>query len=282
MLRVAKAGAGAITTKSIGLEPRAGYANPTIVELGGVNIINAMGLPNPGCKTFVQEILEFKKHSSKPIIASIFGKDVSEFSEVARTLLKAQPDAFELNISCPHGGKYGAIIGEDPELVEEITREVKKTTRKPVFVKISPNLTNLAVPAKAAVAGGADGLVVINTLRAMAIDIQFRKPILANQFGGLSGPAIKPVALKAVYDLYAIFGEQLPIIGVGGICTWQDVIEFFLAGASAVQIGTALAYYGDVAKITLFNNFATSIKDYLEREGFTGLFELIGLAHNKK
>ncbi len=279
MLRIANAGAGAITTKSIGLEPREGYNNPTVVELGGGNILNAMGLPNPGSKDFVEEIKEFKKQSVKPIFASIFGKDCQEFCEVARIINKAQPSAFELNISCPHGGKYGAIIGQDSALVEEITREVKQITKKPVFVKISPNLTDLSVPAEAALAGGADGIVVINTLRAMAIDITYRMPILANKFGGLSGPCIKPVALKCVFDLYAKFGKKVPIIGVGGISSWQDVIEFFLAGASAVQIGTALAYYGNVEQINLFSDFAEKIKTYLKQEGFTSITELIGLAH---
>jgi len=280
MVRVANAGCGGITTKSIGPEPKAGYPNPTVVELGDGNLINAMGLPNPGCEEFVSEIIETKKRTKAPIIASIFGKDTGGFIYVAKTLLKGKPDAFELNISCPHGGKYGAIIGQDKDLVEEITKEIKKVVSVPVYVKISPNLSDLRIPAEAAVNGGADGIVVINTLRAMAIDINYRKPILANKFGGLSGPAVKPVALKCVYDMYASFGEEVPILGVGGVSAWEDVVEFMLAGASGVQIGTAISYCEDPVKISIFNELADGLKSYLKKEGFSKPAELVGLAHN--
>ncbi|MHA1220652.1 MAG: dihydroorotate dehydrogenase [Candidatus Heimdallarchaeota archaeon] len=281
MVRVAKAGCGAITTKSIGPEPRAGYNNPTIVELGNGNMINAMGLPNPGCEEFLAELQGYKKRSETPIIASIFGKDVDEFVHVARTLGKAKPDAFELNVSCPHGGKYGAIVGQDPDLVQTITKEVKRITNVPVFVKISPNLTDLREPAKAALEAGADGIVVINTVRAMAIDITYRKPILSNKSGGLSGPAIRPVAIKCVYDLYATFGNEIPIIGVGGVSKWEDVIEFILAGATAVQIGTSLAYCKNPLKLTIFDDLSKGIKKYLQKEGFEKISDLIGLAHEE-
>ncbi len=281
MVRVANVGCGAITTKSIGHEPRAGYANPTVVELGNGNLINAMGLPNPGCKEFLPELIDAKKRTKVPIFASIFGKDIDEFLIVAKTLAKGKPDAFELNVSCPHGGKYGAIVGQDPELVKEITEQVKKLTKIPVFVKISPNLTNLHIPAKAAIEGGADGLVVINAVRAMAIDIKYRKPILANKFGGLSGPAIKPVALKCIYDLYSSFGKDVPIIGVGGVSTCEDVVEFLLAGATAVQIGTALAYCEDPVEISLFKELAGGLESYLQSEGFKQASDLIGLAHDE-
>lgn len=279
MSRVAQAGCGAITTKSIGPEPKAGYANPTVVELGNGSMINAMGLPNPGCIDFLDELIEVKKKTTVPILASIFGKNVEEFLLVAKTLAKGKPDAFELNVSCPHGGKYGATIGQDPILVEEITREVKKATKIPVFVKISPNLTDLKIPAEAAVNGGADGLVVINTIRAMAIDINYRKPILSNKFGGLSGPAVRPVALKCVYDMYTAFGNDVPIIGVGGIAKWKDVIEFVLAGAKAVQIGTALAYCEDPINISLFKELTDGLEKYLKKNKFQNLSEIIGLAH---
>lgn len=279
MTRVANAGCGGITTKSIGPEPKAGNPNPTVVELGNGNLINAMGLPNPGCEEFVSEIIEAKKRTEAPIIASIFGKDIEEFILVAKTLLKGNPDAFELNVSCPHGGKYGSIIGQDKKLVEEITREVKKIVKVPVYVKISPNLSDLRVPAEAAISGGADGIVVINTLRAMAIDINYRKPILANKFGGLSGPAVKPVAVKCVYDMYSSFGDKVPIIGVGGISTWEDVVEFMLAGASAVQIGTAISYCKDPVDISIFHELADGLKQYLKSEGFSKTADIVGLAH---
>jgi dihydroorotate dehydrogenase (NAD+) catalytic subunit len=278
--RVAEKGCGAIITKSIGPEPKAGYPNPTVVELGGGNLINAMGLPNPGCNIFVKEIAKAKKITDRPIIASIFGKNIDEFVQVAETLAKGKPDAYELNISCPHGGQYGSIIGEDCELVEEITRQVKKTVNKPTFVKISPNLTDLLAPAQAAIDGGADGLVVINTLRAMAIDITYKKPILANKFGGLSGPAIKPVAIKCVYDLFSAFGKKVPIIGVGGVTTWEDVVEFLLAGATAVQVGTAIAYCNDPQEISIFEELTIGLKNYLKHEQLAGVATLVGLAHS--
>ncbi len=279
MIRVANSNCGAITTKSIGSEPRAGYNNPTVVELGNGNLINAMGLPNPGCEEFLHELIDYKKQSRTPIIASIFGKDLDEFLFVAKTLQNGNPDAFELNVSCPHGGKYGAIIGQDPNLVYEITKKIKKITNAPIFVKISPNLTDLRVPAEAAIKGGANGIVVINTIRAMAIDLKYRKPILANKYGGLSGPAIKPVAIKCVYDMFSSFGNKVPIIGVGGITSWEDVVEFMLAGTTAVQIGTYLAYCKDPLNMSIFSEINKGLLNYISMEGFGNISEIIGLAH---
>jgi dihydroorotate dehydrogenase (NAD+) catalytic subunit len=279
MTRVADQGCGAIITKSIGPEPKAGYANPTVVELGDGAMINAMGLPNPGCKVFYKEIEDAKKRTKAPIIASIFGKTAEEFVTVAKTLSKGKPDGYELNVSCPHGGQYGAMIGQDSDLVKEITQEVKKAVSKPILVKISPNLTDLKIPAQAAIDGGADGLVVINTVRAMAIDIKYRKPILANKSGGLSGPAVKPIAIKCVFDLYSAFGDKIPIIGVGGVSKWEDVVEFMLAGASAVQVGTAVAYCKDPVEISIFKELAEGLEDYLVTEDFKKASDLIGLAH---
>ncbi len=279
MTRIAEMGCGAIVTKSIGPEPKSGYVNPTVVELGNGSLLNAMGLPNPGCDAFHEEIKETKNRTNVPIIASIFGKTATEFVQVAKTLSKGNPDAYELNISCPHGGRYGAIIGQDPDMVKEITQKVKEVVSKPILVKISPNLTDLTIPAQAAIDGGAEALVVINTVRAMAIDIKYRKPILANKFGGLSGTAVKPIAMKCIFDLYSAFGEKIPIVGVGGVSKWEDVVEFMLAGASAVQIGTALAYCQDPLKISIFNDLAEGLRQYLRTEGFKKASDLIGLAH---
>lgn len=280
MTRVAEMGCGAIVTKSIGPEPKSGYVNPTVVELGNGSLLNAMGLPNPGCDFFYEEIQEAKSRTKVPIIASVFGKTVDEFVQVAKTLVKGKPDAFELNISCPHGGRYGAIIGQDPQLVKDITKEVKKAVSKPILVKISPNLTDLTIPAQAAIDGGADALVVINTVRAMAIDINYRKPILANKFGGLSGTAIKPIAVKCIYDLFSAFKGKIPIIGVGGISKWEDVVEFMLAGASAVQVGTAVVYCENPLEISIFNELTAGLENYLSVEGFKKASELVGLAHD--
>ncbi|MEA2070549.1 MAG: dihydroorotate dehydrogenase [Asgard group archaeon] len=279
MKRIAKRGCGGIITKSIGVEPNPGYKNPTVVELGNGSLLNAMGLPNPGCNYFLEELRQAKKTCQVPIIASIYGKDTDEFLQVAQTLEKAKPAAFELNISCPHGGRYGASVGEDCALVKEITHEIKKKVNVPVFVKISPNLTDILEPIKAAINGGADGIVLINTVKAMAIDITFKKPILSNIYGGLSGPAIKPIALRCIYEVFEEIGDKIPIIGVGGITTWQDVVEFFLAGASAVQIGTALAYCQDPVKISIFDELITGLQNYLEREEISHYSELIGVAH---
>ncbi|MBD3191542.1 MAG: dihydroorotate dehydrogenase [Candidatus Heimdallarchaeota archaeon] len=280
MTRVSNAGCGAIMTKSIGPKPKEGYRNPTVVELGGGSLINAMGLPNPGCTDFLPELKMAKKNCEAPIIASIFGESVEEFVRVAETLMNGAPDAFELNVSCPHGGKYGAIIGQDCELVSEITRAIKTTVDVPVFVKLSPNLTDLLPSARAAIDGGADAIVAINTVRAMAIDINYKKPILANKSGGLSGPAIRPIAIKCVYDLYSSIGKTVPIIGVGGISKWEDVVEFLLAGATTVQIGTAIAYHQNPRKITLFQELSKGLAQYLENEGLSSPSELIGLAHS--
>ena len=161
----------------------------------------------------------------------------------------------------------------------KLITKIKKVSKVPVFVKISPNLTDLAIPAKAAVDGDADGIVVINTIRAMAIDINLRKPILSNKFGGLSGPAVKPVAVKCIYDMYAKFGDKIPIIGVGGVSRWEDVVEFMLAGASSAQIGTSIAYQGDVEEISIFKDLSSGLSQYLENEGFKKPSDLVGLAH---
>lgn len=268
---VIEAGAGAVVTKSLGLEPRTGYPNPTVVQVD-CGLLNAMGLPNPGISHFKEEMKELK-NTGVPIILSIYGYTSEEFTEVAKTAVKLGADAIELNVSCPHIKKAGAEIGCDPLLLTEIIKEVKENVDKPVIVKLTPNVTNIAEIGQAAEKAGADAITAINTIKAMNIEIETGRPLLANKFGGLSGPAIKPIAIRCVYDIYS--SVEVPVIGCGGISSWQDAIEFILAGASAVQIGTAIAFNG----VNVFSSVAKGIDKYLERKNIKNIKEVVGLAH---
>ena len=269
---IIEAGAGAVVTKSMGLEPRTGYPNPTVVQTD-CGLLNAMGLPNPGISHFKEEMNELK-NTGVPTILSIYGYSSEEFAKVAETAAKMGADAIELNVSCPHIKKAGAEIGCDPLLLTEIVEEVKKKVAKPVIVKLTPNVANIGEIAKAAEKAGADAITAINTVKAMNIEIETGRPLLANKFGGLSGPAIKPIAVRCVYDVYR--SVDVPIIGCGGISSWQDAVEFMLAGASAVQIGTAIAFKG----VSVFSSVAKGIDTYLKKKGFKNIKELVGLAHN--
>ncbi len=268
---VIDAGAGAVVTKSFGLEPRTGYPNPTVVQTD-CGLLNAMGLPNPGISHFKEE-MKTLKNSEAPTILSIYGFSSKEFAKVAETAVNMGADAIELNVSCPHVKKAGAEIGSDPSLLKEIVKEVKKQVNVPVIAKLTPNVANISEIAKAAEEAGADAITAVNTVKAMAIEIETGRPILANKFGGLSGPAIKPIAIRCVYDIYS--SVNIPIIGCGGITRWQDAVEFMLAGATGVQIGTAIAFKG----LDVFSSIANGLKDYLERKGFKNVKELVGLAH---
>lgn len=270
--RVIEAGAGAVVTKSMGLEPRTGYPNPTVVQVD-CGLLNAMGLPNPGINHFKEEMKQLKS-TGVPTILSIYGYSSEEFAKVAETAAKMGADAIELNVSCPHVKKVGAEIGCDPLLLMEIVKEVKKKANVPVIVKLTPNVANIGEIAKAAEKAGADAITAINTVKAMNIEIETGRPLLANKFGGLSGPAIKPIAVRCVYDVYR--SVDVPVIGCGGIACWQDAIEFMLAGASAVQIGTAIAIKGP----EIFSSVAKGFDEYLRRKGFKNMKEVVGLAHN--
>jgi dihydroorotate dehydrogenase (NAD+) catalytic subunit len=268
---VIEAGAGAVVTKTMGQEPRAGYLNPTVVQTD-CGLLNAMGLPNPGIGHFNEEMKQLKTIHA-PIILSIFGSSPEEFVKVAETAAELGADAIELNVSCPHVEKAGAEIGCDPLLLTDIVKAVKKHVNVPVIVKLTPNVANIGEIAEAAEEAGADAITAINTVKAMAIDIETGRLILANKFGGLSGPAIKPIAVRCVYDVYR--AVNVPVIGCGGISNWQDAVEFMLAGASAVQIGTAIAYKG----VEVFGSVAQGIDDYLKRKGFKNVKDIVGLAH---
>ena len=271
--RVVKAGAGAVVTKSVGIAPRVGYPNPTIAQSRS-GLINAMGLPNPGIETYVEEIKFSKTILAVPLIVSIFGYTSEEYAAVSKRAIDAGADAVELNVSCPHVKQTGAEIGQNPKLLSEIVENVKAKINKPVIVKLSPNVTDITILAKASMEAGADGLTVINTLKAIAIDIETQQPILSNVKGGLSGEAVKPVALRCVYDIAEQY--KVPIIGCGGVSNWHDAVEFFLAGASAVQIGTAVA-----DNVEIFGAVTKGVESYLRRKHYANLKEMVGLAHRK-
>jgi dihydroorotate dehydrogenase (NAD+) catalytic subunit len=271
MKRIVGCGAGAVVTKSIGLKPRKGYPNPTIVELE-CGILNAMGLPSPGIKEFGKEI-RMLKSLKVPLIGSIFGSNSKEFVELGRKMQGYGADALELNMSCPHAKGYGLEIGSDSASVKEITSKVKSSVNIPVFVKLSSNVSDLKGIAKAAEKSGADGIVAINTVKAMKIDLELRKPVLANKIGGYSGKAIKPIGVRCVYEIAETV--DIPIIGVGGVTTGEDALEYIMAGASAVQIGTGIYY----RELDVFRKICREIENWIKRHGVKKLSDLVGAAH---
>ncbi|MGD8566304.1 MAG: dihydroorotate dehydrogenase [Candidatus Bathyarchaeota archaeon] len=266
-------GAGAVVSKSIGPEPRNGFANPTVVQTD-YGLINAIGLPNPGIDHFAEEIPLVSK-LGVPVIVSVYGFSVDDYVVVTKKAVEGGADAVELNVSCPHVKCTGSEIGQDPMLLEEIVKAVKNGIDRPVFVKLSPNVTNIIEIAEVAADAGADALTAINTLRATAIDIETTRPILSNRIGGLSGPAIKPVAIRCVYEIYE--KVRVPIIGCGGLVYWKDAVEFLLAGARAVQIGTALM----IQDGNVFKTVTEGVEAYLRRKGFKNVKDIVGLAHKK-
>ena len=258
--RMLALGAGGVVTKSIGPNPIPGHHGPALIPVD-CGLINAMGLPNPS-KDFVEEISPLK---GEPVVVSIFGGTPAEFGEVASWFSNAA--AFELNLSCPHAEGYGAAIGVDPRIVQECT-EIVKTYNKPVWVKLTPNVTDIKMIGKAAEKGGADALVAINTVKAMRISTELCRPVLGNVFGGLSGKAVFPIAVRSVYDLYEAVG--IPIIGCGGITTADNVVEMMMAGASAVEIGSAIYDSGNV--------FSEIAADLYAEDGIPAE-EIVGCAH---
>lgn len=267
----ARSGAGAVVTKSFGLNPNKGYANPTTVEVTG-GVINAIGLSNPGVDNFKVELEKLNK--SVPAIASLYGANPEEFSEIAARV-EGLVDALELNVSCPHAmGGCGSAIGQDPDLTAEIVRSVKKSVKIPVFVKLTPNVTDIVEIARYAENAGADALTMINSLGpGMRIDIETGNPILKNRFGGLSGPAVKPIAVRCVFDVYD--SVDIPIIGVGGIMDYKDVLEFLYAGASCVQIGTSIMYEG----MDIFEKILNGLERFMDERGYESVNEMVGIAH---
>ena len=271
LLRVFRAGAGAVVTKSIGMEPREGYPNPPVVELEE-GLLNAVGLPNPGIEAFAAEVRQALDGQAL-VIGSVYGKDEADFARVAARMAATGVAAVELNLSCPHAKGLGTEVAQSADAVRDVTKAVKDAVDVPVFPKLSPNVADIASFAVAAEKAGADGIVAINTVKAMAIAPELRMPILANRFGGLSGPAIRPIGVHAVYDIYE--KVQIPVIGVGGIESGHDALEYVMAGARAVQIGSALARQG----LAVFETVTKGMSSLLEDIGARSVAEVVGAAH---
>lgn len=259
---------GAVVTKGVSLTPWEGNPVPRIAETYG-GMLNAIGLQNPGVETFLERDLPFLKQQDTKVIVNVCGKTKEEYIAVVERLANESVDLLEINISCPNVNHGGIAFGQDARLVEEITKDLKRCAKQPIIMKLSPNVTDITEIAKACEAGGADAISLINTLTGMKIDIEKRKFLLANKTGGLSGPAIKPIAVRMVYQVAQAI--KLPIIGMGGILTAEDAIEFLLAGATAVSVGTA-NFRNPYATIEVIKG----IEAYLERHGLFDVKEIIG------
>ncbi len=259
---------GAVVTKGVANVPWEGNPTPRIAETYG-GMLNAVGLQNPGIDLFVQRDIPFLKKYDTKIIVNVCGRTTEDYCEVVERLADQPVDMLEINISCPNVKEGGIAFGQNPKAVEAITKEVKKYAKQPVIMKLSPNVTDITEMAKAAEAGGADVLSLINTLTGMKIDINRRTFALANKTGGLSGPAIHPVAVRMVYQTAQ--AVKVPIIGMGGIATAEDAIEMILAGATAVSVGTANFHNPMVTE-----EIVNGIRDYMERYQVADIKELIG------
>lgn len=249
---------GAVTTKGVASVPWEGNPTPRIAETHA-GMLNAIGLQNPGIDTFIQRDLPFLQEKNARVIVNICGSSKEDYVEVAERLAEESVDMLEINISCPNVKEGGIAFGQDPKAVERITKACKAHARQPVIMKLSPNVTDITVMAKAAEAGGADVISLINTLTGMKIDVNKRTFALANKTGGLSGPAIKPVAVRMVYQ--AANAVSIPIIGMGGIRTGEDALEFILAGAAAVAVGTA-NFRNPYATLDVVNGIETYMRDH--------------------
>lgn len=259
---------GAVVTKGVANVPWPGNPTPRVAEVYG-GMLNAIGLQNPGIDVFVQRDIPFLTHYDTRIIVNVCGKTASDYIEVVERLAEQPVDMLEINISCPNVKEGGIAFGQNAASVEEITKEVKKYARQPVIMKLSPNVTDITEMAKAAEAGGADVISLINTLTGMKIDVNRRKFALANRTGGMSGPAVHPIAVRMVYQ--AAQAVNIPIIGMGGVQSIEDALELILAGATAVSVGTA-NFTNPTATIDIING----IQDYMENNGVEDINELIG------
>ena len=266
--RLYKEGAGALVTKSLSKEPWEGYPNPTIIGLQN-GYLNAVGLSNPGAPYFAKML---SSNQTVPIIVSLVGSIPEDFTFMIKQFENVKILGYELNLSCPHVEKVGLEVGDDPELVRSIIKSVKKESKVPVIAKVGLGSSDYLDTVQAACESGIDGITAINTLRAMAIDIETGRPILSHKIGGLSGPPIKPIAVRCVYEISSKF--DIPIVGCGGVSSWEDAVEFLLAGASAVQVGSAVG-----EKWTgVFSEINNGISKYMERKNFTKIKEMVGIA----
>ena len=264
---------GSFSFKGTTLEPRFGNPTPRIAECAS-GMINSVGLQNPGVDAVIaHELPELKKHFHKPVMANVCGFSVEEYTEVCRRLDgEEQIGWFEVNISCPnvHGG--GLSFGTSPEAAASVVRSVRNVTKKPIIIKLSPNVTDIVAIAKACEDAGADGVSLINTLLGMRIDLKSKRPVVANKMGGFSGPAVKPVAVRMVYQVYD--AVKIPIVGMGGISTAEDVIEMMLAGATAVEVGTA-----NLPNPYASKEIVDALPAAMEKYGIKNLSDIIGGAH---
>ncbi|MBA4348563.1 MAG: dihydroorotate dehydrogenase [Thermodesulfovibrio sp.] len=260
---------GAIVVKGLSITPRMGNPAPRIIETPA-GMLNAIGLQNIGITTFIKEKLPFLRQFKTPVIVNFFGDTVNEYVQAAEKLSAADGvHGLEMNISCPNKQAGWRVFGTDPKIMSEVIRDVRKATNLPLIVKLSPNVTDISLMARVAEESGADSVSLINTITAMSVDIKKRKPILANITGGLSGPAIKPVAVRMVWEVYK--AVKIPVIGMGGIMTANDALEFLITGARAVAVGTA-NFVNPMATLEIIQG----IERYLIEEGFSDINDIIG------
>ncbi len=267
--RVLREGAGAVVTKSLSREPWEGYPNPTVIGAGAGGWLNAVGLSNPGAESFASML---SGASDVPVIVSLVGSTAADFEFMVGRFKGCNVLAYELNLSCPHVARVGLEVGDDHGLVGEIVGAVKGAAGVPVIAKVGLGTTHYIETVGAAVSAGADAITAINTVRAMAIDIHARRPILSNKIGGLSGAPIRPIAVRCVYEISSKY--DIPVIGCGGISTWEDAVEFILAGASAVQVGSAAGQ----DNIGIFGGINSGVESYMIENGFASIREMVGLA----
>jgi dihydroorotate dehydrogenase (NAD+) catalytic subunit len=266
--RLYKDGAGALVTKSLSKEPWEGYPNPTVVGVKA-GYLNAVGLSNPGAPYFAKMI---SLNKTVPIIVSLVGSIPEDFIFMIKQFENVKILGYELNLSCPHVEKVGLEVGDDPELVHNIVKSVKSQSKVPVIAKVGLGSSDYLETVRVACESRVDAITAINTVRAMAIDVETTRPILSHKIGGLSGSAIKPIAVRCVYEISSKF--DIPVIGCGGVSSWEDAIEFILAGASAVQVGSAL-----VDKwVGVFSEINNGISKYMEKKNFSKIREMVGIA----
>ena len=266
--RLYKEGAGALVTKSLSKEPWEGYPNPTVVGVKA-GYLNAVGLSNPGAPYFAKMI---SSNKTVPIIVSLVGSIPEDFDIMIKQFENVKILGYELNLSCPHVEKVGLEVGDDPELVHKIVKSVKAKSKVPIIAKVGLGSSDYLETVRVACEAGVDAITAINTVRAMAIDVETTRPILSHKIGGLSGSAIKPIAVRCVYEISSKF--DMPVIGCGGVSSWEDAIEFILAGASAVQIGSAL-----VDKwVGVFSEINNGISKYMEKKNFSKIKDMVGIA----
>jgi dihydroorotate dehydrogenase (NAD+) catalytic subunit len=274
--RLARSGCGAITTKSCSLQPRTGYPNPVIVDWGH-GLINAVGLSNPGVEVMVEEIRQARQRLAPlgvPVIASIFANTIYDFGVVARYISEAQPDLIEVNISCPNlDARFEQMFASSPYVAAQVTRRVKENTHIPILVKLSPNVEDIAKIAREVEAAGADAITAINSLGpGLVLDIETGRPVLANRWGGVSGPAIRPIAVKCVRDVCK--AVKIPVIGTGGVTDARDAVEMILAGATVVGVGSAVNYRG----MSVFEEITCGMAEYMRRHHYARLEDFRGKA----